>query len=48
MSDRVFFTVSAAVAVAMVLLALVWPQGTGARSPMPFGHPVTAPAAARQ
>jgi hypothetical protein len=47
MSDRVFFGVAVGVAAAMVLLALVWPQGTGARSPAPFGHPVTAPSQRR-
>jgi hypothetical protein len=26
-------------AVAIVALALVWPQGTGRPSPAPFGHP---------
>jgi hypothetical protein len=48
MSDRVFFIAAGLVAAATVLLALVWPQGTGARSPAPFGHPVTAPSAPRQ
>jgi hypothetical protein len=38
MSDRLFFSAAAAAAVLMVALALVWPQGQGARSPGPFGH----------
>ena len=38
MSDRVLFPVMGAVALAMIALALVWPQGLGARSPAPFGH----------
>jgi hypothetical protein len=40
MSDRVFFSLAALLAVLMVALAAVWPQGLGARSPGPFGHPV--------
>ncbi len=40
MRDRIFFPLCAALAVAMILLALVWPQGMGARSPEPFGHTV--------
>jgi hypothetical protein len=40
MSDRVFFSLAALAAIAMVALAAVWPQGLGARSPGPFGHPV--------
>ena len=40
MSDRLFFTLAGATAAAMVLISLVWPQGTGARSPFPFGHDV--------
>lgn len=37
MPDRLFFAVSALAAAAMIGLALVWPQGYGARSPGPFG-----------
>lgn len=51
MSDRLFFSLSAAAAVLMIGLALVWPQGLGKRSPKPFGHrptyEVEAEAAAR-
>ncbi len=37
------------VAVLMVALALIWPQGLGARSPGPFGHtPVQQTVAARE
>ena len=43
LSDRVFFPVCGALAVLMVALALVWPQGEGARSPWPFGHTATIP-----
>ena len=40
MSDRLFFSALALIAVAMIALAMVWPQGLGARSPAPFGHPL--------
>lgn len=36
MRDRIFFPLCAALAVAMIALALVWPQGQGATSPAPF------------
>lgn len=38
MSDRLFLSLMAAAAAGMIALALVWPQGLGARSPWPFGH----------
>lgn len=38
MSDRLFFTSLALVAVALIAFAFVWPQGLGDRSPGPFGH----------
>jgi hypothetical protein len=48
MSDRVLFPLMGVAAVLMIALALVWPQGLGARSPGPFGHPpVQQSAAAR-
>ena len=47
MSDRVFFSLAAALAVIFVALALVWPQGLGARSPGPFGEPLAQPAPAK-
>ena len=46
MSDRVFFSLCALFALAMIGLALVWPQGYGARSPGPFGEPLAQPAPA--
>ena len=46
MSDRIFFSVAAAAALAMVALALVWPQGEGRRSPGPFGHAAAGAAVA--
>jgi len=46
MRDRYFYPLAAVLAVGMVLLALVWPQGQGARSPAPFGHEPQTPAKA--
>lgn len=37
MPDRIFLPLCALVALAMVALSLVWPQGYGDRSPGPFG-----------
>jgi hypothetical protein len=48
MSDRLLFTLMGLASATMIALALVWPQGLGARSPAPFGHlPVQQTAAAR-
>lgn len=41
MRDRLFFPALALTALAMVVLALVWPQGLGDRSPGPFGRTPT-------
>ncbi|MDO8899835.1 MAG: hypothetical protein Q7V15_00605 [Phenylobacterium sp.] len=38
MLDRLFFPLMGLLAVMIIALALVWPQGIGARSPGPFGH----------
>ncbi len=43
MSDRLYFSLMGLAAAAMIALALVWPQGMGARSPGPFGHEVIRP-----
>ncbi len=48
MSDRVFFSLTGVAVMAMLALALVFPQGQGRRSPAPFGHETTADALARQ
>jgi hypothetical protein len=40
MPDQIVFPALALIAAALVALALVWPQGQGAPSPAPFGHPV--------
>lgn len=37
MPDRLFMPLMALIAFAMIALAMVWPQGYGARSPAPFG-----------
>ena len=39
MSDPLFFGLAGLAIALMIALALVWPQGLGARSPAPFGHP---------
>lgn len=38
MLDRLYLPFLGLLAVAAIALALVWPQGLGARSPKPFGH----------
>jgi hypothetical protein len=42
MPDSLALSVIAIVAAGLVALALVWPQGQGARSPAPFGRPLAA------
>jgi hypothetical protein len=42
MPDSLALPTIALVAAALVALAMVWPQGGGARSPAPFGHPLEA------
>jgi hypothetical protein len=46
MSDRFALPLLALLALGLIVLALVWPQGLGRRSPAPFGHPVAAPSPA--
>ena len=43
MSDRVFFSLAALLAVLLIALAAVAPQGLGARSPWLFGRPLAQP-----
>lgn len=38
MLDRLYLPLLGLAALAAIALALVWPQGLGARSPGPFGH----------
>jgi hypothetical protein len=40
MPDSLALPVIAIVAAGLIALALVWPQGAGAPSPPPFGHPL--------
>ena len=40
MSDRAFYSLAGLAAVLILALALVWPQGLGARSPPPFRRPL--------
>ena len=40
MPDSLALPALALVAAGLVALALVWPQGEGAMSPPPFGHPL--------
>lgn len=41
--DRLFYPLMALVAAGLIALAMVYPQGQGARSPGPFGHPLARP-----
>jgi hypothetical protein len=43
MFNKIFYIAAAVAALAMIALALVWPQGIGAPSPAPFGHEVKLP-----
>lgn len=43
MKDKVFYAICGAIALGMIGLALVWPQGLGLRSPPPFGHGLIMP-----
>ncbi len=42
MRDRLILPIIVLGALAMIALSLVWPQGLGAPSPAPFGHPQKA------
>jgi len=46
MSDRLLFSLMGLTSVMMIALAMIWPQGLGARSPGPFGHPPVQQSAA--
>lgn len=43
MSDKIFYPVAALIAVVLIAVSLVWPQGMGLPSPKPFGHAVIQP-----
>jgi hypothetical protein len=38
MQDRLYLPLLGLATLAVILLAMVWPQGLGDRSPPPFGH----------
>ena len=40
MPDRIALPLLALTAAGLIALAMVWPQGQGAVSPPPFGHPL--------
>ena len=42
MPDGLALSLTTLIAILLVALSLVWPQGQGARSPAPFGHPVAS------
>ena len=43
MNEKTFYIASAVVAVVLIAVSLVWPQGQGKPSPAPFGHAVIQP-----
>jgi len=43
MNAKIFFPACALIALLLIALSLVWPQGLGARSPAPFGHAIVLP-----
>lgn len=38
MKDGIFYPLAILAGLAMIALAMVWPQGLGTTSPAPFGH----------
>lgn len=46
-SDRVFFAACGVLALGMIYLAAMWPQGDGKRAPAPFGHATSFDQAAK-
>jgi hypothetical protein len=43
MQAKIFFPAAAIIALLMIALSLVWPQGLGTRSLPPFGHAIEMP-----
>lgn len=41
--DKIFYPAAAVIAVVLIALSLVWPQGLGMPSPAPFGHALEMP-----
>jgi len=42
MPDRIVYPALVLITAGLIALASVWPQGQGAPSPAPFGHPLHA------
>ena len=43
LDDKIFYPAAAALALLLIMLSLVWPQGLGLPSPAPFGHAIQLP-----
>ena len=43
MSDKIFYAAAGVIAILLIAFSLVWPQGTGMISPVPFGHKIELP-----
>jgi 1-acyl-sn-glycerol-3-phosphate acyltransferase len=43
MNAKIFYPAAALIALLMIALSFVWPQGQGTRSPAPFGHAIETP-----
>jgi hypothetical protein len=43
MNPKIFYPAAALIALLMIALSFVWPQGLGQRSPAPFGHAIEKP-----
>ncbi len=43
LDDKIFYPLAAVIAVVLIALSTVWPQGLGSRAPAPFGHAVVLP-----
>jgi hypothetical protein len=43
MPDKIFYPAAAIVAILLIALSFVWPQGQGMISPAPFGHKIELP-----
>ncbi|MBW8881153.1 MAG: hypothetical protein JF615_06940 [Asticcacaulis sp.] len=43
MPDKIFYPAAAVVAILLIALSFIWPQGQGTISPPPFGHAIELP-----
>ncbi len=43
MPDKIFYPAAAVVAILLIAVSFVWPQGQGTISPAPFGHAIELP-----